>query len=168
MKSSSTAVMPGLILIISGFLLLLYNYDLFFFDWSKIYPLIFILMGISLIMISLRNRNSTAVFWGTVFLLLGVLFTLYNYGFLGYYYWNELWPAFLIIFGVAFIMLFIFKPTDWGVLIPGGLFLFFGLVFLLRNLRLYYIQDIIRGYWPLILIVIGCGVIWESMRHKKQ
>ena len=167
MSSSKTSLFPGILLIIIGSLLLIHRLDIFYFDWQQTYPLVFILVGIMLFVSYFANHNNNSVFWGTIITLAGIFFFLRNYHYIEYYYMDEAWPIFMIILGIAFLVLFAIKPQDWGVLIPAGIFLFLGTSFLMRNLRLWCAQEIIRRYWPLLLILIGAGVILSSLKRDK-
>jgi len=167
MNQSKTSYLPGIFLIILGGILLIHQLDIFYFSWSQIYPVIFLLLGLYLYASLFTRKSAGAVFWGTVFFLLGLFFSLRNYDIIDYYYMYDLWPILLLIFGIAFIALFILKPEDWGVLIPAGILLFFGSVFLLRNLHLWQAQEIIEQYWPIILILIGLGIISKNIKKKE-
>ncbi|MBD3290192.1 hypothetical protein GF337_15400 [candidate division KSB1 bacterium] len=167
MNNSKTSLLPGILLIIIGSLLLIHKLNIFYFDWQQTYPILFILIGIMLFVSYFMNRNTNSVFWGTIIALAGVFFFLRNYHVIDYYYMSEAWPVFMIILGIAFLVLFVVKPQDWGVLIPAGIFLVIGTSFLLRNLHLWYARDIIQRYWPLLLIIIGAGVILSSFKKEK-
>ena len=166
MNNSKTSLLPGFFLIGLGLLLLIHKLDLFYFGWPRTYPLIFILVGLTLFISATLKRNGSAVFWGTIFSLFGLFFFLRNFHFIEYYYIHEIWPIFFMILGIAFFILFIVKPQDWGVLIPGSIFLFLGVIFLARNFHYWRALELIQRYWPLLLIVIGVGVILCSL--KKQ
>lgn len=166
MKNLTISLFPGIFLIGLGLLLLFHKLNLFYFDWSRTYPMIFMLIGVTLLISSIMNKISSAIFWGTIFFLIGILFFLRNFNFIDYYYIHDIWPTFLIIFGIAFVILFIVNPKDWGVLIPGTILLFFGTTFLFKNFHYWRAQELIQRYWPLILIVIGIGIILGSLKKK--
>lgn len=168
MNNSKVSLLPGFFLIGLGLILLIHKLNLFYLDWMRTYPIIFMLIGLTLFVSAILNKNRSAVFWGTIFFLFGFLFFLRNFDFIEYYYIHDIWPVFFIIFGIAFIVLFIVKPQDWGVLIPGALFLFLGISFLLRNFHYWRVQEIIERYWPLLLILIGIGVILGSLKRKVE
>jgi membrane-bound ClpP family serine protease len=168
MSQTKPSLLPGIILIIFGLLLLVHKLDIFYFDWHRTYPLVFMLIGVVLFISTVLYKHQSAAFWGTVFLLAGLFFFLRNYDFIEYYYIGEIWPVFFIILGLAFVVLFLFKPQDWGVLIPGGIFLFLGTTFFLRNFHYWRAQEIIARYWPLVLILIGIGVIVGGLKKKPE
>lgn len=116
------------------------------------------------------RRDKGAVFPGTILLLLGLFFFLRNYDLVPYRYVRDIWPMLLIIVGVAFLALFLTKPSDWGVLVPAAIFLFFGTVLLLNKLDVFYLDvwDIVFDYWPIALIIIGAGIILGSLKRHQN
>jgi len=164
------SIAPGIILILMGGLLLLDKLGYYRLRWSTIYPLILLLLGVMFFSWVWRRGDKGAVFPGTILFLLGLFFFFRNSGLLPLYYLWEFWPVFLIIVGLAFVVLFIFKPHDWGVLVPGGILLFFGTVFLLNNI--YYLpwrtRELVGTFWPVILIIIGIGIILGQFKKRPE
>jgi hypothetical protein len=81
---------------------------------------------------------------------------------------SKLWPLILIFLGISFVMLFLMRPRDWGVLIPGGILIAIGLVFFLRNYRCISwvtLNDIFQ-WWPIILIAVGAYML--TGRRKRN
>ena len=170
MSANKNSIFPGIILIFIGSLLLINKITPYYFSWYEIYPLILIGIGLLLIFSILNKVDKGAIFPGTILLLVGVFFFLRNYDIMPYYYLSDFWPIFLIIFGLAFFAVFVTKPSDWGVLIPGCLFLFLGVIFFLKIYRIIYweIWEIVGQYWPVILIVIGGSIILGSLKKGKS
>ncbi len=170
MSTHKHSIWPGLILIIIGGLLLVHKLIPYSFGWYEMYPLILIGLGILLFVSILGKRDRGAIFPGTILFLLGLFFLLRNYDIIPYYYIREIWPVFLIILGLAFVAVFFTKPSDWGLLIPAGIFLLLGIVLLLRKLHIIYwdIWDIVSDYWPIILIIIGGGIILGSLKRQHR
>lgn len=168
MHTHKHSILPGLILIIIGALLLVNKLVPYSIGWYEIYPLILMAIAVLIFISVIGKRDKGAVFFGTFFFLLGIFFFLRNYDIIPYYYMREVWPALLIIFGLSFVSVFITKPSDWGVLIPAGILIFLGVVFLLRKFHIIYLDigDIIADYWPMILIIIGAGIILGALRRQ--
>ena len=146
----------GIILVVFGIILLLDSFDVIVFHWSYI----LIALGAAFFVISFISTDKGAVFPGTILFLTGLFFLLrYNYilGDSMFY----LWPIFPAIVGIAFLALFIFRPSDWGLLIPGGILLFVGIIFLAYNYDFFDYNPgrIVSRYWPVILIAIGAKMI---------
>ncbi|NIR51432.1 hypothetical protein GWO43_22905, partial [candidate division KSB1 bacterium] len=167
MANRERSLIPGVILILLGLYFLLDRLNVFYFRWEYLYPLILLGLGVLFLVAIFTKKDKGAAFPATILLILGLFFFLRNYGLLPYefylYYIEDYWPIFLIAFGLGFLVLFSVKPEDWGVLIPGGILLFFGVVFLLRNMRLFYWRDF-ADFWPVILIAIGLGIVVSSLR----
>jgi len=170
MNKSYSSLLVGLIFILVGVGLLMDRMVLFSFGWREIYPIIFILIAaISFINALAGQRNSA--FWGGLFGVLGAFFFCRNYDLIPFYWFDEFWPIFLIALGFGFIVLFIFNPKDWGVLIPGFILTGMGLIFVFESMRLIddvfeTVFDIVWTYWPLVFVLLGVGLILGSLKHK--
>ncbi|NQS99342.1 MAG: hypothetical protein HQ591_12910 [candidate division Zixibacteria bacterium] len=153
----------GLILIVIGVLFLTESLDILSFHWSHI----LIVLGALFFVIAFTSSDKGAVFPGTILLLIGLLFILKSSHII-YDPWYDLWPLFPVIVGLAFIILFIFRPGDWGLLIPGGILMFIGIVFLADNYgRIGFNPGyIISRYWPLILIIIGVKLLFDAKVNR--
>ena len=67
-------------------------------------------------------------------------------------------PAFLIVFGLSFVMLFIFNMRDFHLLVPSVIFIGLGVAFMMTEIGYWYVGDVkeaISMYWPVALIVFG-------------
>lgn len=162
---------PGIILIVIGTILLLHQLDLIYLRWRHIYPIILLAFGVLFFVSTVTKKDKGAAFPATVLMVLGLFFFLRNYSYFSvdyyFYDWEEFWPIFLIAFGLGFIALYFFKPEDWGVLIPGGVLSFFGVLFFLRSTGVFYWRDF-ANFWPLILIAIGASIVISSLKRKAQ
>jgi uncharacterized membrane protein HdeD (DUF308 family) len=169
MSEKKASTIPGIVLILIGLVILLNRFDIVDWYWQDIYPIGLIILGLLFFYSVIFRKNTNAVFGGTVCLLLGIFFFLRNYDLMPFYFWDEIWPVILIAFGIGFIVLYVFKPEDWGVLIPGSILLFIGLVALAHTMDLYWrTEELVEHYWPVILIVIGGGLVISSFIRKKQ
>ena len=169
MDTSKSSIWPGLILIIIGSILLLYKLDIFDFGWYQIYPVVMMGLGI-LFFTSIAGKNQKgAVFPGTILFLLGLFFFLRNYEIVPYDYVRHVGPVVLIIVGLAFFAVFLTKPSDWGALIPSAVLVVIGSSLLLRKFHVIYwnVWDVITMYWPILLIVIGAGIIFRSFGRQR-
>jgi len=171
MATNRSSIAPGVILIMVGTLLLLDRLGIFAFGWFRLYPLL--LLGIGLLFYGKLPRDRGAVFPGTIFFLLGVFYVLRNYIFYRSYafpyYFEEHWPVYLIIVGLAFVAMYLFRPKDWGVLIPAGVLLFFGVMFFLNTYDYlgWHSWRVVGRYWPVILIALGVMIVVNSLRRSE-
>ena len=135
MSKQFSNIFLGVLFVLFGTLLLLNELDILYFSWSEAYPVILIVLSISSF-ISVFRGNKDASFWGTVLGVSGIFFFFRNYGFVDYFWVCEVWPVILLSLGLGFIALFILKPHDWGVLIPGSILTFLGITFILETLNI--------------------------------
>ena len=167
-----SSILPGMILISIGVILLIHKILPDFLNWRHIYPLILLALGVSMILsVSFRsNTDKGAVFPGTILFFIGLFFFLRNFGLVEYYYVREIWPIFIIIVGLGLLALFIVKPSVTGVLIPAGILLFIGVISFLNKLYIIDIAlwEIVSDYWPVILIVVGAGIILGSLKRQRH
>jgi len=168
MGKQFTSIFTGVLFILLGILLLLDRYGVFEFSWNEIYPIVFlVLSGFSFASVARGNKSSAL--WGTVFGIFGLYVFLRNYGVVDYFWYGELWPIIVLSFGLGFIVLYFFQPHDWGVLIPGGILTFLGIIMVLDTFGVpIYTIETIKDFWPLILVLVGGGLIASSLRHKTK
>ena len=153
--SNSGHKQVGWILVVLGLFFILQ----YLLDWEFYWAVVLIIVGGVLFLYAIVKRSEGSIFPGTFLFLLGLIFLLYEIGVIDPL--TETWPLILIVIGVSFVMIFLLRPKDWGVLIPGGILVVLGLIFLLRNYR--YISwgtvgDILQ-WWPLILVVLGIRLL---------
>ena len=142
----------GLILIFLGIIFLLDNLDVIGFNVLIIWPSFIILGGAGFILgYLIRHENYPMLMPGTILIIAGLIFLYCNVA--GWHHMQVLWPLFLAAPGLGFILLYFLGKRDKGLLIPGGLLLLLGLLFLVRHLE--YIR-----YWPVLLIVFGIILIF--------
>jgi len=171
MSEKRNSFWPGIVLVVIGLIILIHKMAIIQFDWYELYPLLFLGLGIWFLFKVFIYKKTNSAFAGSLFLLLGIFFLLRNYDLYEFGFMFEVWPVFLLIFGIAFLVQFIVKPQDWGLLIPAGIFLFLGVGFLARNLHWHWlcpfeVTRILERYWPLALILIGAGIIASSLRNR--
>ncbi len=170
MTEKKGSLLPGIVFIIVGLWLFARRFHFFSPHSYRIYPILLICFALFLFFETIRRRHSGALFWGVVMLVVGGFYFLRNFEIIPHFYIDEYWPIFLLALGLGFITLFIYHPRDWGVLIPGVLFLFFGMGFSLRSIDEFFWrwEHILENYWPIILIVIGLGVFMSGLQRNPK
>ncbi len=168
MDNKSSSIALGIALVVVGLGLILNKMHVLDFSWSQIYPLAMLTFsGFSFA--SLVRGDKNAAFLGTVLAVLGLFFVFRNYDIVDYLWYFEVWPVLLISLGLGFIALYFFKPYDWGILIPGSVLTFLGAVFLLQNLDIAWSTlRLVKNLWPLILVIIGAGLIANNLLKKRD
>lgn len=98
---------------------------------------------------------------GLGIILIGILFLLGNLDILNPHEYLRLWPALLIIAGIAQL----FQSERGSNRIWGGILVFIGSAMLLD--RLYFIHFNLWDYWPLILVFVGTMTIIKSSLFRR-
>ena len=160
-------IFPALILILVGVVFLLRQFHVF--HWHEIWPLLLVGVGLLLFCSVLGKRDKGAVFPGTILILVGAFFFLWKHYYLPWYM-DEMWPVFPLIVGLAFFVLFLFNPSDWGVLIPAAILMFISAIFFADNFGAFpwSAWDVIGRTWPVIFIVIGIFLLLGHRRRKSS
>jgi len=165
MKEKSSSILFGVILILFGVALLLEKWDILFFSWTEIYPILFIAVSI-VAFLSIKKGKKDGAFWGTFLGLLGIFYFLRNYDIVSQLWFADSWPIIILSLGLSFIVLFAFKPYDWGILIPGGILTFLGFVFFINEFHFWFAKRLLQNFWPLLLIFIGIILIASSLSKR--
>ena len=176
------SIVPALILILVGIWFLVRNLGVNLPDMDSMWPIF--PMGAGLLCLGgyvLNRRDPGLVFVGLAATLIGAFFFLFTLriplpiaGMQAGVRWDDmdrLWPAFVVIGGLAFIALFIAEARhDWAVFSLGAVavvggcaaFLFtFGL--LAGDIGLMLIK-----LWPLLLIVMGLAALLQALLRPRQ
>jgi len=166
MKQNNSSISLGLILILIGLGLLLHRMNLIHFTFDQIYPVVALAVGAFSTMAVVRG-DKNSVFWSGFLILFGFLTLLRNYDMVDALWELQIWSILMLCLGLAFFVLYFFKPQDWGVLIPGSILGFIGLMLVLHDLNYSWLTlDKIKSLWPIILIIIGAGILASSFRKK--
>jgi hypothetical protein len=158
----------GIILVLIGAALLLHQMDIIEIGgWTLVWIGLFV-YGAANVIRSIVVNERRRIFFGTLCFLSGLLAILVTFNAV-----NAdpivFFPAFLIIFGLSFAMLFVFKPADWHLLIPAFIFCGLGAALMLTELGYWYTRDVfhsIGAYWPLLLIVIGASMLIRKRQPR--
>ncbi len=146
---------PGIILIILGILLLVGN--LGYFSLFEFWPLLIVLAGVLFFIQWISDRENYGLLLpATIMIITGLLFLyceLY-----GWYHMKDLWPIFIMAPGAGFIFMYLLGDQEAGLLIPGGILLTVGIVFLSAN-------EWVWRWWPAVLIVVGVLILLRPPRQ---
>lgn len=156
----------GLVLVLLGVALLLNQMNIIHVGGMALVWLGLLVYGAALVIRSFINNDRSKVFFGTLCFLTGMLFSLRKAGLISGAF-SIYFPAFIIIVGFAFFMLFVYNPKDWHLLIPSFVFLALGAALMLTHLGYWYSRDVwraIASYWPVLLIIVGATMLLRRMR----
>jgi hypothetical protein len=168
MKNLTASLIVGIVLILIGVGILLDKWDILDFTWEEFYPLV--LLALSLLsLLKVTQGRKDASFWMVFLGTLGLFYFLRNYDIIISLWYIDSWPVLLLALGLSFVVMYFFKPYDWGNLIPGAILTFLGVAFLLKEMDVRWLSfDLVADFWPLILVLIGMGIIISSLVGKKE
>lgn len=172
-------VFTAVVLIAIGAYLLLANLRLVpAFSMTQLWPGVVVLVGLSfwLSFFFGKDHDPGLTFVGTIVTLTGLFFFLFTLNLdlfgLGRVDWGDmgkLWPAFPLIVGLAFIVLWVVgRFRDWGTLVPAGILLLVGIggfAFTLGNVPLF--RNILQ-WWPLLLILFGLVILIQAVLRPRS
>jgi hypothetical protein len=99
---------------------------------------------------------------GGILLGLGVLFLLDNFGIVDAGDFFRYWPLILLGLGVTRLI----APGRAEDRVGGIVLTLLGAAFLLRAQHVPWFR--LRTIWPVVLVVLGGGLIWQALRGKKS
>ena len=105
----------------------------------------------------LRRRKSMKrinYLFGLFLLLIGGLLILANFGVIEIA-WDNLWPLFLLIPGIFFELSYFISRKDAGLLVPGGILITYGLLFLVNVNYGWHLMD---NLWPIFPLGVAIGL----------
>jgi hypothetical protein len=174
MRRRGGALLPGLLLIALGAWLLAGTLGVRLPSFETLWPVALIVFGLAFLVqfFAGGRRSEGLVFTGVATALLGGFFLAITVGLLA---WNDaarLWPVYILIGGLAFLAQWLARPGERGLLVPAVLALAVGgatLALILNLVQADIASQIIR-FWPLVLIVLGLGLLGSyvmSVRRKE-
>jgi predicted membrane protein len=108
-----------------------------------------------------RFRITSQLILGVAIVVIGVLFTLDNLHILNARDYLRLWPVALIAIGLVHVS----QARTGSAAISGILWILVGGV-LLGN-RLGILHANLLAYWPLLLVVVGVRIVWQTFAAQR-
>lgn len=103
--------------------------------------------------------SQSRIFWGLIFIVVGVLFLLDQVGEIDVgHIFSRYWPVIFILIGVSMLIANDFKSTG-----PAVFFILFGAFFLLMDMRIFD-RPLWHYFWPLLIIGLGVWVLVKPAR----
>ena len=93
--------------------------------------------------------------FGLFLLFIGVLLILANFGVVKIV-WENLWPLFLLIPGIIFELGYFIYRKDAGLLVPGGILITYGLLFLANVICGWHLME---DLWPIFPLGVAIGLL---------
>jgi len=93
--------------------------------------------------------------FGLLLLFIGAMLILSNFGVIEIV-WENLWPLFLLIPGILFELSYFIYRKDAGLLVPGGILITYGLLFLVNVSYGWYLME---DLWPIFPLGVAIGLL---------
>jgi hypothetical protein len=160
MNFNKKSLITGILLILIGLVILGNNLGIFHISWDSFWPWILLIGGILFFSGWLSDREKFGLLMpASILTVYGLLFLYCSFE--GWWHMEELWPYFLIGPGLGFFLMYIFGQKETALLIPGGILLGLGILFLLG-------EGTARFFWPILLIIIGFWLLLRGRQKKKE
>ncbi len=160
----------GVVLIIIGIVMLLDKLDVLSVDFNTILWPLLMLIGIVVVTNGFSENRRGKIYWGSVLFLYALFFLLKSIDYFEIYS-RTFFPASFLVFGIAFLMMYINNFKDWPLLIPALVLIGLGSVFILTDYGVIYQWDVwnfLRVYWPVILILLGIAILLKQSSIKSN
>jgi len=156
----------GFLLILIGLVLLIGSEDVFSWDYVRSY--FFLILGLWGIIKVYLTRVPRGIYIYAFLFLLGFYFTLHQLGFYEVDRGATL-TAITLALGIAFYPLYFLKEKRMEYILYGNIFILVGLFFLLLYVDIlppHLFVTIFDTYWPVLLILLGFGLLIKSIKSR--
>lgn len=153
----------GIILVVLGVGLLLRQMNIIRVDGGSILLFGLIAYGATMVIRSFITDIRQSLFFGSLCFFTGILLLLGNYDLIEHSPYVFV-PGFLMVFGLAFLTLFIFNFKDFHLLVPAVIFIGLGIAFMMTEIGYLYPSDVkeaVRQYWPVAIILFGVLMLFR-------
>ena len=157
----------GTILVLLGVGLLLRQLHIVRIDGGAFLLLGLTIYGAATVIRSFWFDIRQQIFWGSLCFFSGILLLLGKYDLVEKSPFIYV-PGFLIVFGLAFFVLYTYSFKDIHLLVPALLFIGIGVAFMMTEVGFWYVEDVkdaIGKYWPVALILFG-GLMLLRRKEK--
>lgn len=167
-------LVTGVVIGLAGSLLMLWNLG-YLPQASLLWPVAFILTGLVFLYLAWPRRKSDRwIIPGMVFTLGGIVFLLMNTVLRGQEL-ARIWPVFMLVTGISLIPYGLRRrgSARTAIVIPGLFISALALLFLPFSLNGTggELSSFVRQWWPLVLVVLGVGLIvsfFSTRRPNKK
>lgn len=152
-------------LITIGSLILLHQLNVVTLDTANILALISTIGGIILFTRGWNNPEYKGIFGGTFFILIGISLFLMKYNIFPTYDSFAIGLIFIDL-GVANLVYYAFRKNKISNLITAIIFILIGsplIAYEYYYISMWEIQDIFSTYWPILIILVGVGLLGEGL-----
>ncbi len=151
----------GVVLMLAGLALLLNKLDILTVGTPTLLWVLCMLFGIAMVAQGFSTTNGARIFFGTLFFLYGLYFILHSID--AFEMRSHLFiPASFLIFGFAFVMIYLNNFREWILLLPAVLLMGIGTLYIMGSMgyfNAWEMREMVRLYWPVGLIIIGLAIV---------
>ena len=157
-----------IVLIALGAYLLFTQLDLISFSWQDVITYGFILIGFIMFLNAFDRPDRRGILGGVFFMSYGVTLSLMRFS---YVYPNDYfgYGTFFLALALGNLVYFLFRTERTQNLVWSAVFGGVGAVFLLMYFGYFHpwmVEDYVRTYWPLALILVGLVLILKALKNR--
>ncbi len=156
----------GILLILIGVGLILSKLHLLNYSWKTIFWICMGLAGFASVIQAFITRRRGMVFWGSLLFFISVAMVSHRLALVEFVPWDV--PATIsLALGLSFLILFMYEPSRFGVLIPAILFCGYGTLYYLwwwDIIDWFEMKHYVYTYWPVIVILWGLSLIFKPKK----
>jgi hypothetical protein len=160
----------GIVLIVFGVGLFLRRLEVLHYRWGVLFWAALAIAGFAAVVQAFISKRRGVVFWGSLLFFVSVSAVLSKLSLFGYAPWDV--PAIgSLALGFSFLILFLFDPRQFGVLVPTLLFGGYGVLYFLwwwDILDWYQMKHVLFTYWPVIIILWGLSLLFRRSPRNVQ
>jgi hypothetical protein len=153
----------GIFLILLGVGLILHKLHILHYSWGIILWACLGVVGLSAVIQAFITKRRGVVFWGSLLFFVSVAMIVHRYIIFDFAPWDV--PAtFSLALGLSFLMLFIYEPRRFGVLVPVLFFGGYGVLYYLwwwDVIDWFEMKHYVSMYWPALVILWGLSLIFR-------
>lgn len=107
-----------------------------------------------------NNRHNIVL--GSIFVLIGLMFLSTNFW---EFDWEQLWPLFMMVAGMGFLVGYFTNRNNYGLLMPATLMLLYGSLFLYCALTDWNNMEYL---WPTFVLGPGLGLLMMYVGGRRE
>jgi hypothetical protein len=162
-KKSNGLSIAGIFLILAGSMLILSKLHFMSYSWKFIFWACFGVLGFVMAVQGFITRRRGRVFWGSLFFFAAIALLMHRMDAVRMAPMD--FPAIVsLAAGLAFLVLFVFDPRRFGVLIPALILGGYGILYYLwwwDIVDLFDVKYYLRTYWPVLVIIWGMALVFK-------
>jgi hypothetical protein len=157
----------GIFLIVLGIGLILSKLNLLQYRWGIILWTCLGVAGLASVIQAFITRRRGVVFWGSLLFFTSITIILHRFELLNFAPWDDV-ATFSLALSLSFLMLFVYEPSRFGVLVPVFFFGGYGVLYYLwwwDVIDWFEMKHYLHLYWPVLIILWGISLVFRPKRR---